>query len=516
MGSDRGRTQRQLTLKEVIDWRKAKLLAVAVAAAWAAIFLVAYSSELASVDRYLASPSALPEGRELVLLWDAPSKDAGALKLMDLSRNVEHGTKCQKGKVGCVAAAVRNCPVDCEFTNSLKRFSDASVIFMHPDPFDAGEYAVLPPMKNQPSQMYACFSHEPAWKLPHLWLNPLWTPLCDMTVHWGTGADVETSFYYFDDADGADAQWWAVGDPAGDWIEALKGRKGEFTAGSEDALVSAVVSQCSSAEREEWLQAFMASVSTASYGRCEHNIDFPPRAQAAEGPAARMQEKIDTIARHPFHLAIESTRQESGFMTEKMFQAFRAGVIPIYFGHSATARAKAPRGSFIDVGDFDSIQELADHILAVAEDPELLAGYHAWRREEETAEVFARIQATSKYDTACRICEYAHAHKDRTSTKEGGSLRLREGERQFGKVYTKEDGWELVNTLGHFEDFERRHPTTVASVFNYTVEGSNVPKLFQPWDHSAADVTERFSVWSYRTFPPRIVDMYHLWGVEKM
>ena len=33
-----------------------------------------------------------------------------------------------------------------------------------------------------------------------------------------------------------------------------------------------------------------------------------------------MQQKLDFIERHPFHLALESTNLDAGFVTEKVFQ----------------------------------------------------------------------------------------------------------------------------------------------------------------------------------------------------
>lgn len=517
MGSEERRYRRRLTVWEAVDWRVARVVCAALLLTWAAIWLVAYNSDLARVDRYLTDPRALPEDRELVLLWDAPSREAGAMKLLDLTRDVDNGMQCQKGGIQCATALVSRCPVDCEITNSVKRFHDASIVFLHPDTFPSGTYPVLPPTKSNAGQLYACFGHEPVWKLPQLWLNPLWTSLCDMTVHWGTNADIETTFYYLDDSDVENTRWWTKAKPLEKWGEWI-GAGSNALPGSESSLVSAVVSQCTSAEREEWLQAFMERIPTASYGRCEHNIEFPARSSSPpeiSRSKLRMREKIDTIARHPFHLAIESTRQESGFMTEKIFQAFMAGVIPIYFGHSATVKAKVPAGSFIDVGDYDSIEALVDHVYRVLGDKELFASYHEWRWKDSTAKYFDALQRNSKYDTACRMCMYAHEHKRKADGREGkNSILLEEKKHSFGKVYTKSDGWELVNTLEKFADFERRHPLTVASVFNYTVEGSNVPRLYQPWDTTDQDIYERFSVWSYRTFGPRLVDMYNLWGIE--
>lgn len=138
MGSEEGKGRARLTLFEAVDWRVAKRVAVALLLTWAAIAFVAYNSDLARVERYLAQPQARVEGKELVLLWDAPSREAGAMKLLDFTRDVADGMQCQKGGIRCTAAAVTHCPVDCEVTNSVKRFRDASVIFFHPDTFESG------------------------------------------------------------------------------------------------------------------------------------------------------------------------------------------------------------------------------------------------------------------------------------------------------------------------------------------------------------------------------------------
>lgn len=81
----------------------------------------------------------------------------------------------------------------------------------------------------------------------------------------------------------------------------------------------------------------------------------------------------DFYRRFRFCIAFEN-QPFSGYTTEKMVYAMRAGCIPIYWGNPDIA-ADFNQRSFIDVRSFRSDQEAIQHILEVWQSPELTRSY---------------------------------------------------------------------------------------------------------------------------------------------
>lgn len=144
-----------------------------------------------------------------------------------------------------------------------------------------------------------------------------------------------------------------------------------------------------------------------------------------------MDQKIDMISKYPFHLAIESTNREAGWVTEKIYQALYAGTVPVYYGNSREVAKHLPPGSYIDVGKFSTAKELAEYILEVAFDTELYMSYHAWRWNEHTATYFDRLVRNGRTNSPCRLCEHIVERK-----KDPGNLAW-----QGALSYSKEEGW---------------------------------------------------------------------------
>ena len=84
-------------------------------------------------------------------------------------------------------------------------------------------------------------------------------------------------------------------------------------------LVSAMVSNCESEERNTFMAAFMSRTLTASYGQCLNNIRGDDQFEDFDKDPTRMDSKMTLISQHPFHLAMESA-VEPGWVTEKIFQ----------------------------------------------------------------------------------------------------------------------------------------------------------------------------------------------------
>jgi hypothetical protein len=80
------------------------------------------------------------------------------------------------------------------------------------------------------------------------------------------------------------------------------------------------------------------------------------------GPALS---KCQTLGQYKFALCFENTILE-GWITEKIFDCFRAGTIPIYWG-APNIDTGIPAGCFIDMRHFESYQDLASYLKGLGE-----------------------------------------------------------------------------------------------------------------------------------------------------
>ncbi|CAL8345931.1 unnamed protein product [Lota lota] len=96
------------------------------------------------------------------------------------------------------------------------------------------------------------------------------------------------------------------------------------------------------------------------------------------------EQLLPTIGHCYFYLALENSKA-TDYISEKLWRnALGAGAVPVVLGPSrATYEALAPRGSFIHVEDFGSVEALADHLRSVASDGEAYGKYFRWRQTHE-------------------------------------------------------------------------------------------------------------------------------------
>ncbi|MBS0606378.1 MAG: hypothetical protein KF898_01590 [Parachlamydiales bacterium] len=81
------------------------------------------------------------------------------------------------------------------------------------------------------------------------------------------------------------------------------------------------------------------------------------------GPVAT---KYDVLKNYKFSFAYENIRDIPGYITEKIFDCFHAGTVPIYWGAS-NVEAYIPKNCFIDREDFPTHSELVKYLLAMDE-----------------------------------------------------------------------------------------------------------------------------------------------------
>ncbi len=76
--------------------------------------------------------------------------------------------------------------------------------------------------------------------------------------------------------------------------------------------------------------------------------------------------KLPCLQQYRFNICLENTRNTTGYITEKIFDAMQAGCIPVYAGAS-NMDSYIPRTCYIAYEDFTSLETLKERMCAVTE-----------------------------------------------------------------------------------------------------------------------------------------------------
>lgn len=120
----------------------------------------------------------------------------------------------------------------------------------------------------------------------------------------------------------------------------------------------------------------------------------------AEYPSYRggVADKIEAIKNYRFSICYENTADLAGYITEKIFDCFAAGNVPIYWGAS-NVTDHIPKECFIDRRDFATMEELYSYIknMGKEEYEAYLAHIRTYLQSDQakafSAEAFGKIFA---------------------------------------------------------------------------------------------------------------------------
>ena len=98
-------------------------------------------------------------------------------------------------------------------------------------------------------------------------------------------------------------------------------------------------------------------------------------------------------------------------MTEKIYDAFRAGVLPVYMGTRDVSEA-VPKGSYIHVADFDSPKSLALYLAKIFANDTLYLSYFEWKYKPFEKEFEDRFRVPWSDPFVCRLCRFVDAYKN--------------------------------------------------------------------------------------------------------
>lgn len=157
-------------------------------------------------------------------------------------------------------------------------------------------------------------------------------------------------------------------------------------------------------QRDNIVSAIMKFVNVAAIGKCLNNSPWP--FEKATYPY--WQEKILALQKYKFTLALQGY-DKGGLVSEKLYDAFAAGTVPIFYGISRVVVEKfAPSpNSFLHFDDFDTIENLALFVKKAGQNELIYNKLHEWRHNGVNKR-FCSLLNTNVNSIACRVCEKVH------------------------------------------------------------------------------------------------------------
>ncbi len=138
--------------------------------------------------------------------------------------------------------------------------------------------------------------------------------------------------------------------------------------------------------REGIVQEIMASkiFRVDSLGKCLHTSTGPEGIVLTSGstPQESLHLKQTAISHYLFYFAFENTI-EAGYVTEKIFDALIAGVVPVYLGDVSSALALLPSPlAAIFLHDYQyNVSALVDYLLLLSHNETQYNLHRAWRQD---------------------------------------------------------------------------------------------------------------------------------------
>jgi alpha-1,3-fucosyltransferase 10 len=148
--------------------------------------------------------------------------------------------------------------------------------------------------------------------------------------------------------------------------------------------------------RIEYLWELMNCMEIHSYGRLLNNrsLEIPDRGQ---------ETKLEVIRSYKFCLGFENSVCPD-YVTEKFFEPFLAGTVPVYRGAPNVEDFAPGPHSFINADDFAGPRELAEYLTYLDHDDAAYEAYFAWR-EQGLSPQFKALLARRSDEPFCKLAE---------------------------------------------------------------------------------------------------------------
>ena len=165
-------------------------------------------------------------------------------------------------------------------------------------------------------------------------------------------------------------------------------------------LVAWFVTHCqTNSMRENYVRQLMEYIQVDVYGGCGNN-------SCPRQSTCRME---DFLRKYKFYLAFENTLNGE-YITEKLWRSLSIGIVPIVYGALETYSTVLPSGSYIDVEDFSSPQELGRYISKVSSNQTLYQSFFSWKYKYS-------CRRTGKKAEMPALCDFLISTADKMSIK---------------------------------------------------------------------------------------------------
>jgi Glycosyltransferase family 10 (fucosyltransferase) C-term len=182
------------------------------------------------------------------------------------------------------------------------------------------------------------------------------------------------------------------------------------------SAVLAVMSNCKQQRLRMLRTLHESGIDVHLSGRCASKAkDYGITAASFPHQCKVRNSKVCFARHYKFLFAVENSSDER-YMTEKIWDAFSAGVIPIYQGAPDIHTYLPDPKSAIVLSDFQSLEEAAARIKRIASSDALYNEYLAWRLKppsEWNPHFLQLYEEQPSFQTrfACRVCELAQQMK---------------------------------------------------------------------------------------------------------
>lgn len=162
------------------------------------------------------------------------------------------------------------------------------------------------------------------------------------------------------------------------------------------ALVAWIVSNCKATNyRHHYVKELAKWIDVDIYGHCMNNQVYPANTST-----------IDLISNYYFYLSIENSNCKD-YVTEKLSNAYLAGVVPIVDGPTDYRPFIPTTHSVIRMDDFDTPKELAAYLQKLLDNPALYEEYLSFRRPGGLSDEFKKTLRTFEQGR-CDLCTLAY------------------------------------------------------------------------------------------------------------
>eukprot|EP01080_Neovahlkampfia_damariscottae_P003875 gene3875-7089_t len=175
-----------------------------------------------------------------------------------------------------------------------------------------------------------------------------------------------------------------------------------------DILVSAYISNCDyrvSSDRLKIIKELKKYIKIDVFGKC-FNVTEPKELMHLD----YAKRKIENIANYKFHLAFENSK-DNGYISEKIWQSFHAGTVPIYLGAPNIRNYLPKQNSALIVDEFPSIENLAEEIKRLGTNDKDYKDMFQWRQKVD--DTFLIVQDYDCLRSSCKVCQTVADFLDR-------------------------------------------------------------------------------------------------------